>query len=83
MMAAGFALSLCSSSDAVIARSLASLAPQGALMGFMVYGPMMDVKNVALLSSQFRGAFVLRLFATVTCIAATVIGGAWWMGLLA
>ena len=36
-------------------------------MGFMVYGPMMDVKNVALLSSQFRGAFVLRLFATVTC----------------
>lgn len=82
MMAAGFALSLCSSSDAVIARSLASLAPQGALMGFMVYGPMMDVKNVALLSSQFRGAFVLRLFATVTGIAAAVIGGAWWMGVL-
>ncbi len=27
-------------------------------MGFMVYGPMMDVKNVALLASQFRGAFV-------------------------
>ena len=82
MMAAGFALSLCSSSDAVIARSLASLAPQGALMGFMVYGPMMDVKNVALLSSQFRGAFVLRLFATVTGVAAAIIGGAWWMGVL-
>ena len=82
MMAAGFALSLCSSSDAVIARSLASLAPQGALMGFMVYGPMMDVKNVALLSSQFRGTFVLRLFATVTGVAAAVIGGAWWMGVL-
>ena len=48
----------------------------------MVYGPMMDVKNVALLSSQFRGEFVLRLFATVTCIAAAVIGGAWWMGVL-
>ena len=82
MMAAGFALSLCSSSDAVIARSLASLAPQGALMGFMVYGPMMDVKNVALLSSQFRGVFVLRLCATVTSVAAAVIGGAWWMGVL-
>ena len=82
MMAAGFALSLCSSSDAVIARSLASLAPQGARMGFMVYGPMMDVKNVTLLSSQFRGAFVLRLWATVTCVAAAVIGGAWSMGVL-
>lgn len=82
MMGAGFALSLCSSSDAVIARSLASLAPAGALMGFMVYGPMMDVKNVALLASQFRGVFVARLFATVTVIAACVVGGAWWMGVL-
>ena len=82
MMGAGFALSLCSSSDAVIARSLASLAPTGALMGFMVYGPMMDVKNVALLASQFRGAFVIRLFVTVSVAAATVIGCAWWAGVL-
>ncbi len=82
MMGAGFALSLCSSSDAVIARSFASLAPTGALMGFMVYGPMMDVKNVALLSSQFRGAFVARLFVTVTAVAALVVGGSWWMGVL-
>ena len=82
MMGAGFALSLCSSSDAVIARSFASLAPTGALMGFMVYGPMMDVKNVALLSSQFRGTFVARLFVTVTAVAALVVGGSWWMGVL-
>ena len=82
MMGSGFALSLCSSSDAVIARSLASLAPTGALMGFMVYGPMMDVKNVALLASQFRGAFVVRLFVTVSVTAATVIGCAWWAGVL-
>ena len=82
MMGAGFALSLCSSSDAVIARSLASLAPTGALMGFMVYGPMMDIKNVALLASQFRIAFVVRLFVTVTAVAALVIGCAWWMGAL-
>ena len=82
MMGAGFALSLCSSSDAVIARSLASLAPTGALLGFMVYGPMMDVKNVALLASQFRSAFVVRLFVTVTVVAVLVVGGAWWMGVL-
>ena len=82
MMVAGFALSLCSSSDAVIARSLASLAPSGALMGFMVFGPMMDVKNVALLASQFRISFVARLFVTVTIVAALVVGGSWWAGLL-
>ena len=80
MMGAGFALSLCSSSDAVIARSLASLTPSGALMGFMVYGPMMDVKNVALLASQFRAAFVARLFVTVTLVAGIVVGGAWALG---
>ena len=51
-------------------------------MGFMVYGPMMDVKNVALLASQFRGVFVARLFVTVTVVAAVVVGGAWWMGVL-
>ena len=79
MMAAGFALSLCSSSDAVIARSLASLAPSGALMGFMVFGPMMDV---ALLSSQFRSSFVARLFVTVTAVAACVVGVSWWAGVL-
>lgn len=83
MMGAGFALSLCSSSDAVIARSLASLAPTGALMGFMVYGPMMDVKNVALLASQFRPAFVARLFVTVTGVAGLVVGCSWWMGVVA
>ena len=82
MMAVGFALSLCSSSDAVIARSLASLAPSGALMGFMVFGPMMDVKNVALLSSQFRSSFVARLFVTVTAVAACVVGASWWAGVL-
>lgn len=48
----------------------------------MVYGPMMDVKNVALLASQFRSAFVVRLFVTVTVVAVLVVGGAWWMGVL-
>ena len=51
-------------------------------MGFMVFGPMMDVKNVALLSSQFRSSFVARLFVTVTAVAACVVGVSWWAGVL-
>ncbi len=46
MMAAAFILSLCSSSDAVIARSFASQLPAGAVMGFLLFGPMMDIKNM-------------------------------------
>ena len=83
MMAAGFALSLCSSSDAIIARSLSALAPAGALLGFMVYGPMMDVKNVLLLSSSFDKRFVAKLFVVVTVASCAAVGGAWALGLVA
>ena len=47
MMIMAFVLSLCSSSDAIIARSLARQFPMGAIMGFLVFGPMMDIKNDA------------------------------------
>lgn len=83
MMAAGFVFSLCSSSDAIIARSLSALAPAGALLGFMVYGPMMDVKNVLLLSSSFDKRFVAKLFVVVTVTSGAAVGGAWALGLVA
>jgi uncharacterized membrane protein YraQ (UPF0718 family) len=75
MMFMGFVLSLCSSSDAVVARSFASGFPAGALLGFMVLGPMMDIKNVLMLSSCFSRVFVARLAATafVICFAAVLL----------
>lgn len=83
MMAAGFVFSLCSSSDAIIARSLSALAPAGALLGFMVYGPMMDVKNVLLLSSSFDKRFVAKLFVVVTVTSGAAVGCVWALGLVA
>ncbi|MDR1604680.1 MAG: permease [Gracilibacteraceae bacterium] len=68
MMLMAFVLSLCSSSDAVIARSFASQFPAEALMGFMVFGPMMDIKNALLLSSVFSGRFIARLALTAFAI---------------
>ncbi|MDR0433676.1 MAG: permease [Gracilibacteraceae bacterium] len=68
MMSMGFLLSLCSSSDAVIARAFASQFPPAALMGFMIFGPMMDIKNALMLSSVFSGRFIARL--TFTAFAA-------------
>jgi uncharacterized membrane protein YraQ (UPF0718 family) len=72
MMTAAFILSLCSSSDAVIARSLARQFPQSALMGFMVFGPIMDIKNILMLSSGFSKSFVTRLLITsfIVCFLA-------------
>ncbi|WP_394525686.1 permease [Lacrimispora sp. JR3] len=73
LMAMAFALSLCSSSDAVVARTMAGIFPQGAIMGFLVFGPMMDIKNVAMLLYGFRKIFILRLMATVFVICFTAV----------
>lgn len=61
MMVMAFVLSLCSSSDAIIARSFANQFPMGAIMGFLVFGPMMDIKNVMMLASGFSKRFIAKL----------------------
>lgn len=81
MMGMAFFFSLCSSSDAVVARSLAAQFPMGALMGFLVFGPMMDVKNVMMLSGSFSGKFVFRLGLTMFAVCAAVVFAAFSLGL--
>lgn len=73
MMVMAFFLSLCSSSDAVVARSFASQFPTGALMGFLVFGPMMDVKNVIMLSGSFSRSFLIRLALTTFFTCAFIV----------
>ncbi len=81
MMAMAFLFSLCSSSDAVVARSFAAQFPTGALMGFLVFGPMMDVKNVLMLSGSFSKKFVLRLAFTMFAVCGAVVFAAFSLGL--
>ena len=71
MMTMAFVLSLCSSSDAVVARSFANQFPMSAIMGFLVFGPMMDIKNVMMLSSGFSKRFIgkLLIIASIVCFA--------------
>jgi uncharacterized membrane protein YraQ (UPF0718 family) len=75
MMAISFVLSLCSSSDAVVARSFSAQFPPAALMGFLIFGPMADIKNVMMLSSGFTKRFIARFAATAfaVCFAAVFI----------
>jgi len=81
MMAMAFLFSLCSSSDAVVARSFAAQFSMGALMGFLVFGPMMDVKNVLMLSGSFSKKFVLRLAFTMFAVCGAVVFAAFSLGL--
>jgi uncharacterized membrane protein YraQ (UPF0718 family) len=73
MMVMAFVLSLCSSSDAVIARSFTNQFPMGAIMGFLVFGPMMDIKNVMMLSSGFTMRFIGRLLFTVFIVCFALV----------
>lgn len=73
MMCMAFFLSLCSSSDAIVARSFAGAFPMGALMGFLVFGPMMDVKNIILLSGGFPRGFIVRLAVTTFIVCFLIV----------
>jgi len=78
MMGLAVALSLCSESDAFVA---ASFAPFGvsAQLGFLVFGPMVDAKLLALYAGTFRRGFVR--IVVITAAAATLVG-ALWIGVL-
>lgn len=66
MMLFAFVFSACSTSDALIARSFSARFPFIAILGFLVYGPMMDIKNLAMLLTLFKKRFVIELTALIT-----------------
>ena len=61
MMGTAFLFSACSTSDAFIARSFINKFSIGAVMGFMVFGPMLDIKNILMLLAGFKKSFILKL----------------------
>lgn len=72
-------LAVCSEADAFVAASLAGFSPT-ARLAFMVVGPMVDLKLVALQSGTFGRAFALR-FSTATWLMAVLCSAltGWWL----
>ncbi len=68
MMIAAFVLSVCSTSDAFIARTFVNQFPMGAVMGFMILGPMLDIKNLLMLLGSFQKRVVIKLVLIIFCI---------------
>ncbi|MDX6696993.1 MAG: uncharacterized protein QOE65_390 [Solirubrobacteraceae bacterium] len=62
LMGLAFILSLCSEADAFVATSFTAF-PLGAQLGFLVLGPLADVKLAAMYEGTFRRGFVVRLLA--------------------
>jgi uncharacterized membrane protein YraQ (UPF0718 family) len=73
------AMAICSEADAFIAASLTQFSLSSRL-AFMVVGPMVDVKLIALQAGTFSGRFALR-FAPLTfavAIGSSILVG-WWL----
>ena len=81
LLLAGLAvvLCVCSEADAFVAASLSAFPPT-ARLAFMVVGPMVDLKLIALQTGTFGRAFAMR-FASATwvvAVGASVLVG-WWL----
>lgn len=71
LMALAFVLSLCSTSDAFIAATLAKFS-FGAKLAFLVFGPMMDVKLIFLYQTVMRKRFIVALAIGLALVIGTV-----------
>ncbi|WP_127534091.1 permease [Paenibacillus kobensis] len=78
MMGFAYLLSLCSTSDAFIAASFSNMFSVGPLLAFLVFGPMIDLKNTLMLLSVFKLRIVLAIIAltAVLVYVSTWVAGA-------
>jgi len=63
MMVLAGVISICSTVDSFFALSFASTFSGGALLAFLVFGPMIDLKGIGLMLSVFKAKAVIYLFA--------------------
>ncbi|WP_165003786.1 MULTISPECIES: permease [unclassified Enterococcus] len=71
MLLLAFTMSLCSEADAFIGSSLLSLFGTAPVVAFLVFGPMVDIKNLLMMERYFTGRFILSL---IGLIALSVVG---------
>ncbi|MGX7205537.1 permease [Enterococcus pingfangensis] len=68
MLVLAFTMSLCSEADAFVGSSLLSLFGSNAIIAFLVFGPMVDIKNLMMMKRSFHGKFILQLIALISVV---------------
>lgn len=68
MMLLAFVLSLCSEADAFVAASFQGGLPNSAILAFLLFGPMMDIKNMLMLAQGFKMKFIIRLILVIAVV---------------
>lgn len=68
MMLFAFIISVCANVDAFIALSYVNLFPSSALLGFLVFGPMIDIKMLTLMQKVFSRKAIIFITALVALL---------------
>ncbi len=69
MMILAAVVSICSTVDSFFALSFAATFTTGSLLAFLIFGPMIDLKNIGLLLTVFKTRAVFYLFALATMMS--------------
>ncbi len=81
MMMLGYLLSLCSTADAFVAASFSTTFTLPSLLAFLVFGPMLDLKNTALLVGYFPARFVAVFIVSGTLTVFILVMGLHFLGI--
>ncbi|HEY9828568.1 MAG TPA: permease [Stenomitos sp.] len=71
MLILGGVISICSTVDSFFALSFASTFTSGAILAFLVFGPMFDLKSFGLLLTVFKTRTIIYLVGLVTLLTLT------------
>ncbi|MBD7912147.1 permease [Clostridium cibarium] len=69
MMVFAFVFSVCSTSDAFIAKGFLNEFSKGSVLGFLIIGPMIDIKNTMMLLGSFKKSFVVKLLSLIIIVS--------------
>ena len=80
MMLVGFVLCLCSEADAFVAAAFVKMIP-AAKLGFLVFGPMMDLKLLLMYTRIFKPKLIATILTAVAIqvLVYMLITHAFWL----
>ncbi|MBV7274383.1 permease [Clostridium sp. PL3] len=68
MLLLAYVLCICSQTDAFIARAFLGQFTVGSIIGFLIFGPMLDIKNTLMLTGTFNRKFTIKLIFLIIAV---------------
>ena len=65
LMLFAYLISLCSTSDSFVGKSLLSTFSKGSILAYLLLGPMIDIKNTFVLLGNYKKKFVFTLISLI------------------